>query len=50
LDTLEGMEAARKYTYQSDTKDSITVMCNKVENELYTDLELKKRRNKLLID
>jgi hypothetical protein len=32
---LKGLEAARKYTCQFDTKNNITVMCNKVENELY---------------
>jgi hypothetical protein len=35
LDTLQGLEAARKYMCQFDTENSITVMGNKVENELY---------------
>jgi hypothetical protein len=35
LDALRGLEAARKYICQFDTKNSIIVMCNKVENELY---------------
>jgi hypothetical protein len=35
LDALKRQEAARKYTCQFDTKNYITVMFNKVENELY---------------
>jgi hypothetical protein len=31
-DALKGMEAARKYIYQFDTKNNIIVMCRKVEN------------------
>jgi hypothetical protein len=34
LDTLKGLEAARKYLRQFDM-NNITIMCNKVENELY---------------
>jgi hypothetical protein len=34
LDTLKGLEAARKYVCQFDTTNNSTVMCNKVENEL----------------
>jgi hypothetical protein len=33
LDLLKVLEAARKYIHQFDTKNSIIVMCNKVENE-----------------
>jgi hypothetical protein len=32
LDALEGLEVATKYMRQLDTEDSITVMCNKLEN------------------
>jgi hypothetical protein len=35
LDALKGLEAARKYTCQFETKNKITVMCNKVKSELY---------------
>jgi hypothetical protein len=35
LGALKGLEAARMYIRQFDTKNNITVMCNKVENELY---------------
>jgi hypothetical protein len=35
LDPLKGLEAARKYMCQIASKNNITVMCNKVENELY---------------
>jgi hypothetical protein len=35
LDALKGLEAARKYICQFDTKNNIIVMFNKVENELY---------------
>jgi hypothetical protein len=35
LDALKGLEAATKYICQFDTKNSINVMCNKVDNELY---------------
>jgi ABC-type transport system involved in cytochrome bd biosynthesis fused ATPase/permease subunit len=31
LDALKGLETARKYTRQFDTKNNITVMCNEVE-------------------
>jgi hypothetical protein len=42
-DALKGMEAARKYMYQCDTENWITVMCNKVENE-FADWECKEKR------
>jgi hypothetical protein len=35
LDALKGLETATKYLYRFDTKNSITVICNKVENGLY---------------
>jgi hypothetical protein len=35
MDPLKGMEAARKYILQFDTKNSIVVTCNEVENKLY---------------
>jgi hypothetical protein len=35
LVALKGLETARKYIHQFDTKNNITVMCNKGENELY---------------
>jgi hypothetical protein len=35
LGALKGLEAAREYVYQFDTKNSITVICNRVGNELY---------------
>jgi hypothetical protein len=35
LDAPKGLEAARKYINQFDTENSITVMCNKVENKSY---------------
>jgi hypothetical protein len=47
LDTLKGLEAARMYICQFDTKNNSTVMCNKVEYELYrlrADGEKKKKR------
>jgi hypothetical protein len=31
LDALKGLETARKYTCQLDTKNIIIVMCNKVD-------------------
>jgi hypothetical protein len=34
LDALKGLEAARKYVCQFDTKNSITLMYNRVENKL----------------
>jgi hypothetical protein len=34
-DAPKGLEAARKYIHQFDTQNSTTVICNKVENELY---------------
>jgi hypothetical protein len=36
LHAVRGLEAARKYTCQSATKNNIIVMCNKAENELHT--------------
>jgi hypothetical protein len=47
LDTPKGLEAARKYICQFDTKNNIIVMCNIVENELY---KLKEKRNKRLTE
>jgi hypothetical protein len=35
LDAQKGLEAARKYIYQFDTKHNIIVMFNKDENALY---------------
>jgi hypothetical protein len=35
MDPLKGLEAARKYIHQFDTKNSIIVMCNKLESKLY---------------
>jgi hypothetical protein len=35
LDALQGLEASREYMCQFDTENNITVMGNKVENELY---------------
>jgi hypothetical protein len=35
LDALKGLDAARKYMCQFETKNNITVMCNIVENELH---------------
>jgi hypothetical protein len=35
LDALTGLDAHKKYTCQFDTKNNTTLMCNKVENELY---------------
>jgi hypothetical protein len=49
LDALKGLETARKYMCQFDTKDNITVMCNKVENELYRPRTQEKRNNQLLL-
>jgi hypothetical protein len=43
VDALKGLGATRKYMYQFDTKNSITAMCNRVENELY-NTELKKKK------
>jgi hypothetical protein len=37
LDALKGLEAARKYMWQFDTKNNIIAMCSKVKNELYTE-------------
>jgi hypothetical protein len=34
LDALKGLEAARKYICQFNTENNITVICNKVQNEL----------------
>jgi hypothetical protein len=42
-DALKGLETARKYMCQSDTKNNITVICNK-------DRELKDKGNTRLID
>jgi hypothetical protein len=36
LDEVRGLEAARKYIHQSDTKNITTVMRNKAETELHT--------------
>jgi hypothetical protein len=35
MNALKGLEAARKYICQFDTKHNTIVMCNKVENALY---------------
>jgi hypothetical protein len=36
LDALKGLEVARKYVYgQFGIKNSVIVMCSRVENELY---------------
>jgi hypothetical protein len=43
LDALKGLEAARKHMCQFDTKNNITVICNK-------DRELKHKRNTRLIE
>jgi hypothetical protein len=49
LDARKGLEAARKYIRQFEIKNNITVMCNKVENELY-QLRAQGERNKKLTD
>jgi hypothetical protein len=36
LVTVRGLETARKYIHQSDTKNNTTVMRNKAETELHT--------------
>jgi hypothetical protein len=36
LHAVRGLQAGRKYTCESATKNNITVMCNKAENELHT--------------
>jgi hypothetical protein len=46
-DALKGLEAARKCISQSHMENNITVMSNRVENELYR--ELKEKRNKRLL-
>jgi hypothetical protein len=43
LHTLTGLEAARKCVCQFYVQYSMTVMCNKLENQLYR--ELKKKRS-----
>jgi hypothetical protein len=35
LDSVKGMEVARKYMCQFDTENSNVVLCEQVENELY---------------
>jgi hypothetical protein len=35
FDAPKGLEAARMYIHRFDAQNSNTVMCNKVENELY---------------
>jgi hypothetical protein len=40
LDEVKGLETTRKYICQFGTEGNVTVMCNKVENEL------KKKRNR----
>jgi hypothetical protein len=49
LDTLKRLEASTKYMRQFDTKNNITVICNKVENELYKP-RAPGKRNKTLIE
>jgi hypothetical protein len=44
LDALKGLEVSRRYMCQFDTENNIIVMCNKVENELYTSRAQGKRR------
>jgi hypothetical protein len=44
LYALKGQVAVRKYMFQFDTKNSITAMCNKVENELYRIRTLEKKK------
>jgi hypothetical protein len=34
LDALKGLQAARMHICQFDNKNNITVICNKVQNEL----------------
>jgi hypothetical protein len=48
LDAPKGLEAARKDICQFDTKHSIIVMCNKVENALYRLRSWEKRKKDLL--
>jgi hypothetical protein len=50
LDGLKGLEAARKYIHQFDTKNSIIVMCNKVENELYKLRAQEEKKQRTLIE
>ena len=35
LDAVNGLEAARKFMFKFEIKDSVSVVCNKAENELY---------------
>jgi hypothetical protein len=49
LDALKGLEAARKYMCQVDTKNNITVMCRKLKMN-YTNQELKEKRNMRLAE
>jgi hypothetical protein len=46
LNTLKGLQAARKNKCQFAVEDNITVICKKVENELH---KLKKKKNNALI-
>jgi hypothetical protein len=43
VDTLKGMEAARKYIHHFGTKNNIIVMCSKVGTELYRELKGKRK-------
>jgi hypothetical protein len=50
LDALKRLEAARKYMCQFDTENNITVMCNKVENEIYRLTAQEEKEQKTLIE
>jgi hypothetical protein len=44
LDAMKGLKAAGRYMCQFDTENSITVMCNIVENEFYRLLRAQGRK------
>jgi hypothetical protein len=50
LDAWKGLEAARKYMCQFDTKNNIIVMCNEVENELHRLRAQEKKKQKPRIE
>jgi hypothetical protein len=47
LAALRGLEAARKYIHQSDTKNNTIVMRNKAENELHTPRAQEEEKQKI---
>jgi hypothetical protein len=49
FDALKGLEVTREHTCHFDTKDNITVMCNKAQNKLNRlRTQEKKETNDLL--